>query len=254
VTPALVPAPGQLHMHLVSLPCTAGELARLQGFLTPDELERSNRLIDRERRDRAVAGRGMVRELLSGYLGEEPGSIRLSEGEFGKLHLSDHLEFDSISFNLSHAGSHLLLAVSAGCEVGVDMELVRQDLPYRAMAERYFSPREQKELFSLPPAAQLAAFYRCWTRKEAYLKGTGTGFSQPSNGFDVSVLPQHPPALLAHRSLPGETGRWIIRDIDMPQGYCAAVAVETVTPEVKIFICSENTLGMEQGNTVKTKT
>jgi 4'-phosphopantetheinyl transferase len=235
VIPALVPAPGQVQLHLVSLACTASELARLRGFLTPEELERCSRLIDRERRDRAVAGRGVVREMLGGYLGEEPGSVRLSEGEFGKLHLSDHLETDSISFNLSHAGSRLLLAVAAGGEIGVDMELVRQDLPFRAMAERFFSAREQRDLFSLPFSEQIPAFYRCWTRKEAYLKGTGTGFSQHSNGFDVSLLPGDPPALLAHRGSPGETGRWIIRDIDMPEGFCAAVAVEAVTPEIKVF-------------------
>ena len=113
------------------------------------------------------------------------------------------------------------------------MELLRQDLPYRDMAERYYSPREQQDLFGLAPDEQLAAFYRCWTRKEAYLKGTGTGFSQPANGFDVSLLPQHEPALLAHRASPEETLRWSIRDVAMPKGYCAAVAVEAEAPEIK---------------------
>jgi 4'-phosphopantetheinyl transferase len=241
VNPTLVPAQGEVQLHLVSLSCTAFELARLQGFLTAGELERCNRLIDRERRDRCIAGRGVVREVLAGYVGEGPGSIRLSEGKFGKLHLSDHLETGSISFNLSHAGNHLLLAVASGCEVGVDMELVRQNLPFRAMAERYFSEREQSELFSLPFSGQIPAFYRCWTRKEAYLKGTGTGFSQASNGFDVSLLPQHPPALLAHRGFPGETARWSIKEIDMPKGYCAAVAVETAAPKIRVFFSQGGT-------------
>ena len=236
--PAPVPVPGQVQLRLVSLACTAAELARLRGFLTEDELQRCDRLLDRERRDRAVAGRGLVREMLSGYLGEEPGSILLSEGEFGKLHLSEHLEHDSVSFNLSHAGNHLLLAVTVGCEVGVDMEQVRQDLQFHAMAERYFSGREQQELFSLAPEEQLPAFYRCWTRKEAYLKGTGTGFSQPADGFDVSLLPRHPPELLAHRTYPDETERWSIRDIPMPEGYCAAVALEAEITEICLSPCS----------------
>ena len=235
LVPAALPAPGQVRLHLFSLSCTARELERLGGFLTADELQRYNRLIDRRRRDRAVAGRGLVREMLGRYLSEEPGSILLSEGEFGKLHLSEHIEFDSLSFNLAHAGDQLLLAVCAGCELGVDLEMVRQELPFRPMAERYFSPREQNELFSLAPAEQLPAFYRCWTRKEAYLKGTGTGFSQPANGFDVSLLPLHPPELLAHRGSPGEVERWSIRDVAMPAGYCAAVAVEMENPEIKGF-------------------
>lgn len=217
---------GQVQLRLVSLTWTANQLARLREFLTVEELRRGDRLIDKERRDRFFAGRGMLRELLAGYVGEEPGSIGISEGQFGKLHLSEHPEADPVSFNLSHAGDYLLIAFAIGCEVGVDLEQMRQDLPFRAMAERYFSTREQEELFSLPPGEQIAAFYRCWTRKEAYLKGTGSGFSQPSNGFDVSLLPHHPPALLAHRGSPGETVRWGIDDVAMPKGYCAAVAVE----------------------------
>lgn len=234
-----VPARGQVQLHLVSLACSARELERLQGFLTQDELQRCQRLIDRERRDQAAAGRGLLREMLAGYLDERPEEVLLSEGEFGKLHLSDHLESDSLSFNLSHAGNRLLLAVCVGCEVGVDLELVREELDFRPMAQRYFSAREQRELFSLPEAGQRAAFYRCWTRKEAYLKGTGTGFSQPANAFDVSLLPQHPPELLEHRGSPAEAERWSIRDIDLPGGYCAAVAVEGENPELKTFFATE---------------
>jgi len=234
-----VPARGQVHLRLVSLSCNAHELERLQGFLTEDELQRCTRLIDPERRDRAIAGRGLLRELLAGYLGEKPEELLLSEGEFGKLHLSDHLESDSLSFNLSHAGNHLLLAVCVGCEVGVDLELVREDLDFRPMAERYFSERERRELFSLPQEEQRAAFYRCWTRKEAYLKGTGTGFSQPANAFDVSLLPQHPPQLLEHRGAPAEVERWSIRDIVLPGEYCGAVAMEGENLELKTFFATE---------------
>ena len=234
-----LPARGQVHLRLVSLSCPAHELERLQGFLTEYELQGCNRLIDPERRDRAVAGRGLLRETLAGYLAEKPEEVLLSEGEFGKLHLSEHLESDSLSFNLSHAGNHLLLAVCLGCEVGVDLELVREDLDFRPMAERYFSARERRELFSLPQEGQRAAFYRCWTRKEAYLKGTGTGFSQAANAFDVSLLPQHPPELLEHRGSPAEVERWSIRDVELPEGYCAAVAVEGENPELKTFFATE---------------
>jgi len=243
VRPFLAPGAGQVQVWLVQRPELAGDLARLQGFLSEDELLRGNRLLARDRRDRFFAGRGILRELLSRYLGEEPGKIRLSEGEFGKLHLSDHLEADSLSFNLSHAGDCLLLAFAVGCEIGCDLELVRQDLSFAAMARRYFSAREQEELFSLPEEGQIDAFYRCWTRKEAYLKGTGTGFSYPSNSFDISLLPQEPAALLAHRGSPGETARWSIKDIAVPKGFCAALAVEGRHPQIKVF----SSVGLSEG-------
>jgi 4'-phosphopantetheinyl transferase len=161
--------------------------------------------------------------MLAEVVGGKPGNIALTVGPFGKPQLS-HPEQEGIRFNLSHAGDKLLLALTAGCEVGVDLEKLNAQLPFSAMAERFFSERENLELSTLPLEEQLSAFYRCWTRKEAYLKGTGTGFSQPANGFDISLLPQQPPALLTHRGSPGETTRWSIRDLAMPTGYCAALA------------------------------
>lgn len=224
---ASLPA-GVVQVRLASLRVSPDELARLQQFLSDEELQRGNRLLDKERRDCYFAGRGILRELLGEYLGEEPGTIRISQGEFGKPHLSDHLEPNALCFNLSHAGDYLLVAFASGREVGVDLEQLQQDLNFRPMAERYFSEREQADLFTLPEKEQLTAFYRCWTRKEAYIKATGTGFSQPSNGFDVSILPGEPPALLAHRIRPGDVGRWSLRDLEVPEGYCAALAVEGV--------------------------
>jgi len=72
----------------------------------------------------------------------------------------------------------------------------------------------------------LAAFYRCWTRKEAYLKGCGSGFSQPSTCCDVSLLPAHPPAVLEHRINFAEPERWRLTDFTVPTGFCAALAMK----------------------------
>lgn len=212
---------------LVSLELPIGERERLAGLLTADELRRSERLLDRAKGDQFLVGRGVLREVLGELTGEEPVRIRLGEGEFGKPFLKEQAGEVPISFNLSHAGGYLLLAVGFAAEVGVDLEQVRQDLDFAPMARRYFSPREQEEIFSLAPEEQLAAFYRCWTRKEAYLKGTGTGFSQPCTSFDMSLLPGQPPGLLAHRGSPAEVDRWRIHDLSAPHGYCAAVAIRT---------------------------
>jgi len=217
---------GELQVRLESLCLPPHEQARLRGYLSAEELKRGDRLIDPERRDAFFAGRGLLREALAGYLGEEPGRIALTEGEFGKPQLSRQLERATVCFNISHTGKYLIMVFAGGREVGVDLEEVRQDLPFRAMAERYFSVQEREELFSLPPSEQISAFYRCWTRKEAYLKATGSGFSQPSTIFDVSLLPQDPPALLAHRGSPEETERWSIKDLSVPEGYCAALVIQ----------------------------
>lgn len=217
--------PGNVDLLLLPLVVAPDELARLRGHLSPDELQRGNRLIDKDRRDRFFVGRGLLRETLAGYLEIAPAVVTITAGEFGKPYLPGQEHPDGIRFNVSHAGGLILIAVSRGRDIGCDLEELRQDLDFRPMAERYFSQREREELFSLPAAEQLLAFYRCWTRKEAYLKGTGAGFSQLSTGFDVSLLPESAPALLAHRGDPEEIQRWEIRDVEVPEPYHAALAV-----------------------------
>lgn len=237
-----LPASGEVQVRAAPLDRPGAELARLERLLSADELARAGRLLDRLARDRFIAGRAFLRETLAGYLGEEPAAVGLAAGEFGKPCLADPEQGGRLRFNLSHAGDRLLLAVAADREVGIDLELVREGLPLLEMAERFFSPRERAELFSLPPGQLPAAFYRCWTRKEAYLKGSGSGFSQPSDGFDVSLLPGHPPALLAHRRSPAEPARWSLIDLPVPEGYRAALAAAGGTPVIRFLPCPEATL------------
>src|SRR5215472_2261792 len=46
---------------------------------------------------------------------------------------------DPIEFNLSHSGSRALLAFTRGREVGVDIEQIRNNLDFEALARRFFS-------------------------------------------------------------------------------------------------------------------
>ena len=93
------------------------------------------------------------------------------------------------------------------------------------MAERFFSAYECHVLEHLSGDELHAAFFRCWTRKEAYIKAKGEGLSLPLHEFDVSIGPNEPQALLATRPDPLEAGHWILRDVPVPAGYAAALAV-----------------------------
>jgi 4'-phosphopantetheinyl transferase len=210
---------------LMPLKRSEPEKERLIAYLSHAEIVRGTRLLDPLKREQFLVGRGLLREMLADLTGEEPRRIELLEGEFGKPYLQGQQGSGALDFNVSHAGGLLLVAVCYGAKLGLDLEEVRQDLAFRPMAERYFSVREREELFGLDPQRQRPAFYRCWTRKEAYLKGIGSGFSRPSTGFDVSLLPGDPPGLLAHRGDPEEVGRWSIVDLPVPAGFCAALAL-----------------------------
>ncbi len=220
------PENGEIHIRLAALDRPEAELYQLQLILSPDELLRANRLLDRKTQNRFVAGRIILRQTLAHYLSLLPAQIHLSTNEHGKPCLAEDLAKSKLCFNLSHSDNLAIIAVTHTCDVGVDMERIREDLEFHAMAKRFFSPREQDELFSLPPEQQLAAFYRCWTRKEAFLKGCGCGFSQPSTCCDVSLLPHQPPTVLEHRITFTEPERWSLADISVPAGFCAALAMK----------------------------
>lgn len=224
--PATAPATGEVHLWLITLADSEHELAQFERLLSPDELSRANRLLARQARNRFVAGRGFLRITLAHYLDLDPEALLLNHGEQGKPYLAGIYGEKGLKFSLSHTGNRAILAVTSHYEIGVDLEEVKDNIPFQDMARRYFSHREQTELFSLPAHMQLAAFYRCWTRKEAYMKGCGTGFSQPSNDFDVSLLPGQSAALLAHHISPNEVKRWKITDISIEDDLSAALATE----------------------------
>jgi 4'-phosphopantetheinyl transferase len=134
-----------------------------------------------------------------------------------------------LAFNLSHSRGTALVAVTAAREVGVDVEAVRErDL--LGLARTYFAPAEQAVLASLAGPERAAAFYRCWTRKEAYLKACGMGLGLRLDSFEVTLAPGDAPALRRSERAPGEVERWSFADPPAPPGFAAAVAVDGGPP------------------------
>ena len=128
-------------------------------------------------------------------------------------------------FNLSHSGEYALLAVATGREVGIDIEKTVV-CDYLDVATEVFSPYECAALKETPYDQRLDAFYRCWTRKESFVKAHGEGLSFPMNGFDVSLERYAPRLLLACDYAPREMARWTIMPVPSVVGYSASLTVE----------------------------
>ncbi|MHB8058437.1 MAG: 4'-phosphopantetheinyl transferase family protein [Desulfuromonadaceae bacterium] len=214
------PLDGEVHLYCLTLPDAAAELTRFERLLSATELERAFLLKSDLARNRYIAGRGKLRDILGGYLNIDPAEVRIATGEQGKPFLADAAV--DLRFNLSHVDDLLLLAIAAGVEVGVDIERVAADKPVHDMARLVFSRREQEELLAMPVPEQIQAFYRCWVRKEACLKACGRGFSLPGSSFDVPLRFEES----AMQTVNCNQSFWHVRDIDVPEKYCAAVAVE----------------------------
>jgi 4'-phosphopantetheinyl transferase len=216
-----------VHVWEVDLERPREEVARLELLLPAAEAQRAARQpFEARRRDLVISGVA-VRSILAAYLEVDPRTTRFVIDPGGKPRLDREWNSTPLSFNLSHSRGRALVAVSLGPEVGVDVERLRRDLPIDRLAARFFSPREIAALRSTPEAVRPAAFFACWTRKEAFVKATGAGiFRQPLQSFAVSVEPGVGPVPLEIPGHADEAGRWRLESLDAGPGYAAAVAVE----------------------------
>jgi 4'-phosphopantetheinyl transferase len=177
--------------------------------------------LERDRRRFTVA-RGVARAVLATYSQVAPGAIRFHLGTHGKPALLGTGE-TSLRFNVSHSEEIALIAVS-DVELGVDVEHARGGFDVLELSEQAFSRAENDALLRLPPVQRRAAFFACWTRKEAYIKATGLGLTMPLGDFSVSLAPDAPCELLDVASDPRLATLWTLRSFDAGGDYPCALA------------------------------
>jgi 4'-phosphopantetheinyl transferase len=225
-----LPSPEGIELWIVEGPGTELERSALYEMLSVDERARASGFKVEEARGSFIVSRGFLRTILGDALASEAKAIRFGEGEHGKPFLAGAHAGSGTEFNISHSGDFFLYAVSRGRTVGVDIERKRDGLAVEAIAQRYFAPDEARSLLEQAPEQQLSSFYRCWTRKEAYLKAKGTGLTTKLQAFEVTFLPDVPPALL-HTEVDGEDpADWQVFDVPVPDGYVAALVTTALAP------------------------
>lgn len=137
-------------------------------------------------RDRAVVGQWWRREIISSALQRPVTSLVFEYTKFEKPRVAMAAGESALNFNVSHSGDWVVLAAWRGGEVGVDVEQYRQ-FDYGDLAHRCFSPKEKTHWANLPDSQRGDAFYRLWTRKEAYVKAVGTGLDTDLQSFSVPL-------------------------------------------------------------------
>ena len=193
------------------------------GLLSGQERRIAERYRVEGARQNFILTRGALRLLLGDYLRSTPEEIVFGVTEFGKPFIEGNVD---VQFNVSHTDGLALLGFTRKRQIGVDVEKIRfQDDPL-GLAERYFSSHETENLKKLSGDELETAFFRCWSRKEAYIKARGEGLSLPLDRFDVSVESRQGQVLLATRPDASEAERSVVLDLHVGGGYAAAVAVE----------------------------
>lgn len=216
----------EIHIWRINLAQPVEREDKFLNMLAPDEHERANRFRFGKDRRHFIVARGFLRLVLSRYLKAKPQHLRFSYNDYGKPYLDGKHRTGGLRFNVSHSHGLALYALTYNREIGIDLEQIRADFASEEIARRFFSRFEFEALCALPPEDRLSAFFRCWTRKEAYIKATGRGLSQALGAFDVTLAPGEPAALLRTDGDSRASACWFLSDLQVGHDYAAALALE----------------------------
>ena len=224
--PALLLTNTKVHIWHASLDQPVEVLQKLGFVLSEEEIGRAERFRYRQHRQYFIAGRGILRFLLSQYTGIAPGQIQFAYTQSGKPLLTSRDETMDICFNLAHAGGLVLYAFTCGRRIGIDLEAIRPIEEMDEVAKMNFSPQEYQKFQMIHEEARLTAFYNCWTRKEAFVKAIGDGRSYPLQDFEVSLAPGETARLISLQGSQRRASNWSMHDLRTRDGHVAALVVE----------------------------
>jgi 4'-phosphopantetheinyl transferase len=208
------------------LDCEKTELpAQFHKFLQEDEIRSANRYRMAERTRLAFASRVVLRLILSSYLQIHPHEIDIQRNDYQKPILEPTHQ---LYFNTSHSGSQILIGVSRNYTIGVDIEIIQDNIPWQSIAKRTFAPSEVNLIENA--ADPKTMFYKIWTAKESFMKGYGSGFHFPVDRFSITYTTGLHGSV--NSSLPLSPADWSIKNFFVQPNSMAAVAAPANIPHL----------------------
>jgi 4'-phosphopantetheinyl transferase len=230
---------GEVHLWVASTALGPEEAERARALLDEAERERADRFYFERDRLRFTAARAILRVLLARYLGGACAArdVRFGYGPRGKPQLGEPGQRASgVRFNLAHSHEVAVYGFTRNREIGVDVEHARPLPDLDSIACRFFCAGEREALEAIPAGeARMAAFYRCWTRKEAFVKLLGDGLSYPLDRFRVSLEERGGSLLEWVEGVDDVGARWEVGAFEVARGYAGAFAVEGAAGAMSIF-------------------
>jgi 4'-phosphopantetheinyl transferase len=144
----------------------------LISYLDAEELEKSRRYHFDKDSKRYTISRAFLKLLLAPVIDVEARDISIIAGPNKKPVIRDAP--NPVSFNISHSGDWLLMAMSSH-DIGVDIEKIDRELHYQDIMDQSFSEKEKE--FVLRSSDPQQNFFRLWTRKEAISKASSKGIT-----------------------------------------------------------------------------
>ncbi len=203
-------------------------LEKLKNFLTTDEIMRAYQFKFERDQERFIMARGILRKLLATYLNQPAEKIELIYEKHGKPLLADA----SLEFNLSHTQHFVLIGVSHGCSIGVDIEFSGRRLDCLAIADRYFSQKEYQDLLSTTAENRANLFFYYWVLREALLKMSGEGIA---GNFDKIAIDRAKAIMTLNFPLPYPNQNIVLIYSNQVANYPLAIALTEPCDQLKFF-------------------
>jgi 4'-phosphopantetheinyl transferase len=211
-------APADLRAWLIHIDLDASLDAAAAGVLDDAELARARRYMRHVDAVRFATVRAALRFVLAAHMDAEASALVIETDAHGRPVL---VLDDAPDFNVSHSGAFGAIALSMQRRVGIDIEEARTSLDWRRLAPVVLAPADERVIDPLDMAAQRAAFFDCWTAKEAVLKAHGTGMGIGAIRMEAfSVLPRDG----ARFALSAQAGAFAAASLHAPEGYAASLA------------------------------
>jgi 4'-phosphopantetheinyl transferase len=226
----------EVHLWRVALNPSGESVADFEAILAPDEIKRADRFRFERGRRRYVVKQALLRIILSEfYLDCRPVEIRFGTNRHGKPHLKRPFNGNRFFFNTSDSDELALFAFARNAMIGIDVECLRAVSDAAKIAAQTFCRAENLALHCLPPHQKQAAFFNCWTRKEAFIKALGKGLSYPLNRFEVSIAPGEAARLISIEDDFKEADKWSLASMLPMHGYIGALAVKMKKLSIKYW-------------------
>jgi 4'-phosphopantetheinyl transferase len=226
-------AADEVHVWCASLNQPQAYRRQLAQTLSADEWTRADRFHFNQDKEHFIVGRGLLRTILGRYQNSPPADLQFCYGSYGKPGLVTSENQPTLCFNLSHSHGLVLYGFTLHRAIGVDLEYIRPIPDLEQIVERFFSASEQAVFAQLPPHQQLLSFFQGWTCKEAYLKATGEGLTQPLQQIEVSMIPGTPARLLRAIDNRQSIFSWSLRLLEPGDSFMVAITVEGKVGQLK---------------------
>jgi 4'-phosphopantetheinyl transferase len=231
------PRPAIARVWIIPLDLPPEAVARCRKVLDDGERERAVAFLNARDRQRYTVAHGALRILTARELRVGPSALRWELGPYGKPELA--APWSGLSTSLSHSADLVAVAITAGREVGVDIQHLVPRLDVVAMSTRFYPPAEAAYVATGRDAsARAERFTRLWSRKEAVVKAAG-GRLWPN--LTIAVLGRDDVSCAA------PPGAHRVADVPAPAGFRAAVALAGAAPFVTQAVTWPDEVGAPAG-------